>query len=158
MRDAIIQILMACLGSVGFGLIFHMKGQRLPLAALGGGLTWAVYLLCCQLGCSLFTANLIAAFFAAAYAEGMAHIWKAPATIFIITAFLPMVPGGSLYYAMYALVTENHLEAAHYGTQTGLTAGALALGWFLFTAVYHPLRKLSLYIKQRRRQNVSSGA
>ncbi|MDO5785647.1 MAG: threonine/serine exporter family protein [Eubacteriales bacterium] len=149
MKDYVIQILMACIGSCGFGMIFHMKRRRLPLAALGGGLIWALFLLCSQLGCSLFAANLIAAFFAAAYAECMAHLWKAPATIFVVTAFIPLVPGGSLYYTMSAIVAENRIEMLQYGSQTGLVAGALAFGILMFTAVYHLICKIVLRIKQK---------
>ena len=41
----IIQLLMAFLGSLGFGALYNIHGKKLFLAALGGLLAWAVYLL-----------------------------------------------------------------------------------------------------------------
>lgn len=40
-----IGLLTALLGSAGFALIFNVRKQLLPLAALGGALCWGTYLL-----------------------------------------------------------------------------------------------------------------
>ena len=41
----VIQLITGALGSVGFGILFHMKKKYLPLAAAGGFLSWMVFLL-----------------------------------------------------------------------------------------------------------------
>ena len=41
----IIQLITGAIGSVGFGILFHMKKKYLPLAAVGGFLSWLVFLL-----------------------------------------------------------------------------------------------------------------
>lgn len=133
----IIQILTACLSSAGFSMIFRIRCAKLPSAALGGGLAWIVYLVCFSFTARPFAAYLSASFFAAAFAEYMAHFWKAPATIFMISSVLPLVPGGSLYYTMSAIVKGSRSDAVRFGIQTGETAGALAFGILLFTAFYH---------------------
>ena len=38
-------LLTALLGSAGFALLFNVRKQLLPLAALGGALCWGAYLL-----------------------------------------------------------------------------------------------------------------
>ena len=40
-----IQLLMAYLGSLGFGVLYNIHGKKLLFASLGGLLAWAVYLL-----------------------------------------------------------------------------------------------------------------
>lgn len=40
-----IGLLTALLGSAGFALIFNVRKQLLPLAALGGAVCWGTYLL-----------------------------------------------------------------------------------------------------------------
>ena len=39
-----VQTLMGCIGSVGFAVLFNIRGRKLLLAAGGGALAWAVYL------------------------------------------------------------------------------------------------------------------
>ena len=41
----VIQLITGALGSVGFGILFHMKKKYLPLAAAGGFISWMVFLL-----------------------------------------------------------------------------------------------------------------
>ena len=38
-----IQLITGAIGSVGFGILFHIKKKYLPLAAVGGFLSWLVY-------------------------------------------------------------------------------------------------------------------
>lgn len=40
-----IQIIAAFFGSLGFALLFNLRGQWLFFTALGGGLSWCVYLI-----------------------------------------------------------------------------------------------------------------
>ena len=40
----VIQLITGAIGSVAFGLLFHMKTKYLPLAAAGGFLSWLVFL------------------------------------------------------------------------------------------------------------------
>ena len=51
----VIQLITGAIGSVAFGLLFHMKTKYLPLAAAGGFLSWLVFLF----GKSLWGLSLI---------------------------------------------------------------------------------------------------
>ena len=44
MKDVIIQLVTAFLGSLGFTLLFGLRRRYLFAASLGGGLAWGVYL------------------------------------------------------------------------------------------------------------------
>ena len=68
-----VQTLMGCIGSVGFAVLFNIRGRKLLLAAGGGALAWAVYLACTCNGLDIF-AGLFFATLAAALASG----WRAP--------------------------------------------------------------------------------
>lgn len=130
-----IQILMAALGSLGFGILLGMKPKHLLWATLGGGLTWACYLVCEAAGADVFLANLIAAFAANIWAGILAHRRKAPAVIFTITAVVPLIPGSGLYGTMSALVNRDQGAALLYGTNTMLTAAAIGFGALLYTVL-----------------------
>ena len=45
MITTVIQLITGAIGSVGFGILFHMKNKYLPLAAAGGFLSWMFFLL-----------------------------------------------------------------------------------------------------------------
>ena len=45
-----VQTLMGCIGSVGFAVLFNIRGRKLLLAAGGAALAWAVYLLSKDIG------------------------------------------------------------------------------------------------------------
>ena len=66
--------------------------------------------------------------FAVIYAEVLARSLKTPATLFVVPAILPLVPGGSLYYTM-EIAVHNRMEAARsFGQQTLVAALAIAAG------------------------------
>lgn len=137
MSSYIIQILMACLGSLGFAIIFKMKRRHLPAASFGGGATWIVYLVCAHFNMNTFITNLVATIFASIYSEVLRRICKTPRTVFVIPAVVPLIPGSSLYYTMSSIVSSDVILAEHYGVQTALTAGAIAFGILLFKVLYH---------------------
>ena len=100
----ICQIVMALFGSFGFSVLFNVRGKKLLLAALGGGLSWTLYLLLEPAIPSEFTRYFFSSFFVGVYAEILARVLKTPATTFLIPSIIPHIPGGALYHTMrYAL-------------------------------------------------------
>ena len=140
MKTIIIQLITAFLGSLGFSMLFGMRRKHVFPAALGGLLAWGVYLAVHAWMPGIFLPNLIAAVFSAAYAEFLAHIRKCPATLFLILAIIPLVPGSSLYYAMDAAVNGEFASAGEFGHMTLVCALAIAAGISL-VSVIHQLRK-----------------
>lgn len=127
MKD-LIQILMGTLGSFGFSVLFHVRGWKLILAALGGGLSWALYLVLAPIFPGEFTRYFFSAFFVAVYAEFFARRLKTPATTFLIPSIIPHIPGGALYHTMrYALLKEWY-SCFHQAFYTVMLALGLALG------------------------------
>ena len=78
----VIQLITGAIGSVAFGLLFHMKTKYLPLAAAGGFLSWLVFLFGKSLWGSVFLPALLAGFIADVYAEILARICKETSTSF----------------------------------------------------------------------------
>lgn len=128
MRQAIIQLITAFIGAFGFSLLFGLRRRYLLAASFGGLLAWAVYLLARLWLRGGFLPDLLAAAVSVLYAELLAHLLKSPATLFLAPAIIPLVPGGSLYYAMsYAVRGEMNL-ARYYGMSTLKAALAIAAG------------------------------
>jgi len=128
MMDHVLQVIMGTLGSLGFSLLFNVRGKKLLLAALGGGLSWTLFLLLQNVVSSEFTRYVFCSLFVAIYAEFFARRLKTPATTFLIPSVIPHIPGGALYHTMrYALNKEWSLcfSQALYTLQLAL---GLALG------------------------------
>lgn len=128
MRAEIIQVICAVIGSLGFSFIFHLKKDKLLVASVGGGLTWLFYLLVVHRVNGEFAAYFLATVFATFYAELMARVKKAPATIFVITALIPLIPGGSLYYTMEYLMQKDMGMMRSKAAETVMLALAIAMG------------------------------
>ena len=131
MTEAIIQIVAAFFGSVGFAVFFRMKGRQILAAGIGGTLTWTIFLIFEANGGGQFVSNIMAAIFAGIYAEIMARANKAPATIFLTTSAVPLVPGGRLYYAMADLVNEDKEAFVQNGEAVVTIALAVSLGFVI---------------------------
>ena len=129
-----LQVLAAAAGTLGFSILFNSRPQRLLLGALGGGLTWFIYLLLARYILQDFICVAAAAAFGAVYAEIMARVCKAPATVFTILAEIALIPGGSLYLTMHHLVGGRQTQALQYGMHTLMVALAIALGIVFITA------------------------
>lgn len=150
MREIVIQLLTAFLGSLGYCLLFHLRPQLLLPASLGGVLNWGIYLLLEPRLGSAFYACLIASAAAALYAEEMAKRLRAPATLFLVPSVIPSIPGGSLFYAMSSAVRGQWAAAREYGFHTAEYALAIAAGISLVWALYGMAQQTIREIKQKK--------
>ncbi len=141
LQHALTLLLAGAAGTCGFALLFRMRKKLIPWAVLGALLTLGVYVLCLYCFDHAFFQNLFPALFGALYAEVLARLTKSPATQYLVCAIIPLVPGGGLYYTMYAFVTGN-METFHAElTQTARTAAGLAVGIILVSVLMHQIRR-----------------
>lgn len=133
----------AGIGALGFSLLFNVRKELLPAAAFGGFLDWGVYMMAeWFFGGGVFLPSVVAAAFASLYAEAMARVEKAPATVFYIPALIPLIPGGSLYYTMSYAVMGQWEQVKSYGASTAYCALGIAVGMSLVLSVDFTARKL----------------
>ena len=137
MMQYVIQTLMGALGSVGFAILFNIRGKRLLLFFLGGALDWTVYLLCTHHGCSMFQGLLFATMTATLSSEILARLIQTPVLISLVPMLIPLVPGSDLYYCMDALVRGEQDVFLARGSMAISAAGAIALGIICTTAFSH---------------------
>lgn len=133
--DTVLQLITAFFGSMGFALIFHIRGNLILPASLGGMLEWGVYLIASHYLGGIFLPCLVTSAFSAFYAELLARYYKAPATVFFIPAIIPLIPGSKLYYTMSYAVQGRWVISADYRMRTlkitlGIGAG-ISLVWSL---------------------------
>ena len=132
-------ILTALLGTVGFAIIFRLRGSHIAAASLGGALTFIVYAIFDSLGANLFVSNFIASLFAVLFAGVMARVLKTPSTILVSLCIIPLVPGSSLFYTMSNLIVWNQANFSVSAQNTLQVALGIAGGIVLESAVVHLL-------------------
>ena len=116
-------------GTLIYAILMRLNWRHLPAIALGAMLTYIIFaLLWQQAGWHLFFANMVAAMATTVYAEIMARLLKAPVAIYSNPSIIPLVPGGSLYYTMAALMNGDRVELISRGTDTLMTALGIAVG------------------------------
>lgn len=133
--DQLITIIAAGAGSTGFAFFFNAKKSQILFAAISGLLVSGLYLLLASQYDSILLDNMLCAMFVTAYAEIFARIMKAPSSVFLLPAIIPLVPGGNLYYAMYGLVTGASSIAWQNANATLLTGLGIAMGILVVSVI-----------------------
>ena len=131
-QTEIIQILAGFVGSIGFAILFNIRGKSLIATAIGGLFSWLLFVILSKYIKNEPFVYFIIACVISTYAERMARVLKTPTSAFITTS---LIPGGSLYYTMvHAFEGDLHafLPKAIYTMQL---ASALALGIIVSTSV-----------------------
>ena len=137
-----IQLITSFFGSLGFALVFNVRKRNLIPCAVGGFLCCGVYLIFSELfSFHLFLASLAAGAACQIYAEILARLLKSPATVFYITALVPMIPGGLLYRTMDAAVSRDWQDFFLRGAETVYTTLGLAIGISLVSGILHLFRQ-----------------
>ena len=136
--EPIIQIAASFVGSTGFAALYHLHGKKLWISGFGGMLCWASYLGFQIVIENAFLTNLFATMAATAYAE------------YLISAIIPMVPGGTLYYTMnYAIAKEWNLFY-DFGQRTIMIAAAMAGGIMITSSFFKMISQMRLYYAKKK--------
>ncbi|PRR81964.1 threonine/serine exporter family protein [Clostridium vincentii] len=138
----ILETIATTVASIGFGVMFNIKGKNLFFAALGGGLGWLVYSLGLSFDFSAISSLFIASVFFSIYSEVFARILKTPVTTLLICCLIPLVPGAGMYNAMYQAITSNLSGAIELAVDTTARAGTLSSGIILVSTITRQFRNL----------------
>ena len=131
-----VQCLFAALGCVGFSILFNIHGPGVILCTIGGGLSWLVYRVAGELGCSDIVCYFWSALFASVYSETMARVRKYPAISYLVVSIFPLIPGAGVYYTMTYAVLGQMDQFARQGMHTAAIAGIMAVGILLGSTVF----------------------
>ena len=132
----------AFLSSIGFGILFNIRGKNLIIASLGGALGWFTYLSSGSLQSSEIFSLFLASMVVSIYSEIMARVYKSPVTIFILCGIIPLVPGGGMYFATLEAVKGNLSLAMSKGIQTLFSAGSIAIGIVFVSSISTIFKKI----------------
>ena len=149
--QTITELVAAFLGTLGFSLFYRVAPRHLAVTVSGGVLTWAAYLIIHHFFNDAFASNMLAAMFAALWAEIFARIKKAPTNVFLTPAILPLLPGQSFYYTMAALVHNHRAYFAIKAMETLRVVFSIACGVLTVSMFFYLLREIHCRIARSRR-------
>lgn len=144
----IIQLCAVFIGCIAFSLVYKAKLKRLIFCGIGASCTWLVYALTSSVSDNFLIISMTAAAFATLFAETFARITKAPATIYLIPCILPLVPGGSLYYATSALVNGQEEQFTYFGQRTLYTSLGISIGIIVISICVFYFKQWRLHQKE----------
>lgn len=150
MTQNILTIIASFLGSLGFSILYNVRGKRLLIPSIGGAAFWAVYLLFVHFVNNEYLGYFVVAMMITVYAEIWARVIKTPATTVLVPTVIPLIPGGALYYAMDAALRE---DMAFFILKSKAAIGlaiALAAGIMVVTSLRTPVDKLIHFCKQKK--------
>ena len=129
-------------GSLGFAIIYNIRGRRVLIPAIGGAVFWAVYLVFLHFVNNEYLGFFVVAILITIYSEIWARILKTPATTVLMPTVIPLIPGGSLYYAMDAALRHDAPEFILKAQKAIGLAVALAAGIMIVTSLRRPIEAL----------------
>ena len=141
-----VQIVTAVLCGVGLSIYFHIHRKKIWTAALGGGISWVIYLIIFAATQNDFFSNAVAAFAICLYSEIMARLIKAPANIFLIPAVVPLLPGNYFYHAVAGLINGDMTMFVSYGESTLAVVFGLEIGLMIAFILYTKLLKMKIHL------------
>ncbi len=127
----ITQILSVFAGSIGVAIILNVPLMQIPFAALTSAVGWTFKVLVSSSGYSSMMATFAGALALTLFAHILARIRKAPVTVYLIPAIVPLAPGSAIYHAVYCLIENDSATASTYLVETLQIAAAIAVAVFL---------------------------
>lgn len=124
-----INILLSVLGTLGFCAILNVRKKSIIYVIIGSFISAFVYeILFNYYMLDTFISSFFASFSIGIYSEIIARLKKMPSTVIFLPSSIPLLPGGSLYYAMNNLVLKNNKAFIKYAIDTLNTGAGIALG------------------------------
>ena len=149
-----IQILMGGLGTLGFNILFHIRGRKLLFATLGGVVSWAVFLALAPVLPGEGFRYFLASAAVTVYGEVLARVMKTPTTTFLVPSIIPLIPGSALYYTMNYALNQQWSDFARQAFYTLQLALSLAVGIIAITTAVRLITALIRVYKKAEKGSI----
>lgn len=137
-----IQLAAAFIGTIGFSILFGAPHRYYIECGLVGMLGWGIYIILLRttdfttVGAAFFGALAIAL-----VSDLLSVIRHCPTTVFLICGIIPLVPGGSIFWTAYYIVSDQLTLAATTGFVAVKVTIAIAGGIIIAGVLTSLLRK-----------------
>lgn len=137
----VIKSIAAIFASIGFAILFNVRGKKIMTAGFIGGAGSFAYFFLQELGYSEVYAIFVASMTLSVLSEIFARVHKCPVPTFLLCALIPLVPGGGMYYTVLEIVKNNLDAALTTGLHTLILAGSIVIGCLTVSSCVHMLNQ-----------------
>jgi len=131
----ILPILSAGIVACAFGVLFNVHGKNVFLSGLNGSIGFGIFSLTLHMGIASYIAMFFASMGMAVCAEIAARLRKAPASMFLVAALIPIVPGGGIFQFVLYLLQGERNSAISTGLGALMETGGIAIGIIIVSSV-----------------------
>ena len=146
--DCLVKMISSFVGTLGFAIFMHAPKRAWMPASTIGGVAYALYWALLQLRLYEPMTMFIAALLGSVLGQYCARRMHMIATIFVLLAMIPLVPGLGLYRCMHYLAQEMYGAGADAGVRAMvdivMIALGIAVGSFIFRLFIRPVKKEAL--------------
>ena len=139
MRTIIVAALGAFGGTLGYAYILNAPKNTILPASFTGLAGYMAYVLLGMAGFGTMSAYFLSTVLVSVVCELLARKMRTPATIFLLSALVPLVPGYNFYLAMLALVENRGAAAAQEGMVAVQIVAAIAVGAAVTSVIFRAL-------------------
>lgn len=122
------QSLFIFLSTIGFSILFNVKFSELLYCGFTGLVCFVFYKCIYVYLNQEFMGVIIGTFVATCISRRLAFKRKAPVTVYVIPAIIPLVPGGSVYLTMNSIIFSKYADVIKYSYQIITLAGGIVIG------------------------------
>lgn len=118
---------MAGVGTIAFSLLYHVPKRYFIDLGMLGALSWLIYLFVSSNSKWNALAVFLSSLFVLLVSRSLSKKRQCPMTLFISTSMFPLIPGLSLYRAVYFIITGSEALAIDYFRACFVTAFTIAI-------------------------------
>lgn len=126
--EGVVKLVSSFVGTFGFAIFMHAPKRAWLPASIIGGVAYLLYWAIQQMGVNEPTAILLGALLGSILGQYCARRMQMIASIFVLLAMIPLVPGLGLYRCMHYLAQEMYSEGADAGVRAMVDIVMIALG------------------------------
>ncbi|MBR4375148.1 MAG: threonine/serine exporter family protein [Treponema sp.] len=135
------------IASIFCSLYFNTRYLHAVISGILGVMSYFLYLIIRDFVGSEPLGYFIGTVAVAVASEILAVLMKNPATVFLLSGLLPLVPGGGLFYTMRAAVQKELDEMLRTGYQTIMACAAIVLGVAVVSSIF---RIVQTFLRNRK--------
>jgi uncharacterized membrane protein YjjB (DUF3815 family) len=147
-----LQFVFGMLGTLGISIVVNIPRKYLLPSSLVSACGWTVFVMLTKTGSLHVLACFLAVCTVALIAEAITHITKDAASLFIVPAIFPLVPGVGLYNTMLSLLRDDLSKAADTGVEAIFVAGSIAIALLVVISLTRVLSAIYAGVVSRSRR------
>ena len=136
------ELFFAFISTMGLSILFRSPKKAIVPAGLIGTAGWGLLSLGKFALASSIAASFLAALSVGLLGEFAARKIKKPATLFVTSGIVPLVPGAGMYYTMVALIEKDYTAAITKGVETFFIAAAISMGIIISSAFSYSIQRV----------------